>query len=743
MALRAFLVLVCGAVLTAETRDPCATKQTAADIRFTLALKRHEPLFQEGQIIPLELSFTSSTNKRYWADVRNYDRSGRLGIEHYCVEPDAPDPLESYFKFGAFIGGGLGSTQELGATPFTADAELNEWRTLKAGRYRVFAISYRVWRPPDPKEETPYKRVSEVVRSNTIEVTVKPADPAWQSEQLRAALETLGQLSALEEGRRAARTLRFLNTEESTRQLARRFIDLKQPLDWDLMFGLYGSPYRQLAIDSMRAEAPAPSRAITDAFLGTLVNLQLTSDHSWDPPPNLAQLPEDEVRRFYERHTAHMLDLTKVEIQRTLEALPHKTGSARALTLNGLLTGGRLEPSIKARVKTALIAAWNDLPVDTQRELIVSRWGLIAGPEMVPILRRKLAEPPPGRRTMDARARDEALKHLYELDRAAGRGAILRDLQNVNSEPMLETIRLLPKEAVSAVMPAVLARIELGHARDLDYQLVDAFADRSALAQVKAAFAKHVGGWGCASQAAMLRYSLRVDPDYGAVQVKTALRARRNTGCYRMLFHDLDASLPKVQRTAIEALDDPDPKMQVNAARALGNWGTPEAEEALWARLRRFHVEWANREEELRPTPVIQSPGSPPAQQRALVWAIATGVNWICPPDKLLRLEALVLTDLLHQEIEDWIKKWNQEFIMINPTWFPDGTATFWFFQYGHLGEEQFRVKVAQLPRGTRLRWQFLQGSPQPTMTRQEAVYERIRAVAEEHGIVLEKVNHP
>ena len=43
------------------------------------------------------------------------------------------------------------------------------------------------------------------------------------------------------------------------------------------MFGLYGSPYRQLAIDSMHAELVVPDHAITNEFLGTLVNLQVTA----------------------------------------------------------------------------------------------------------------------------------------------------------------------------------------------------------------------------------------------------------------------------------------------------------------------------------------------------------------------------------------------------------------------------------------------------------------------------------
>ncbi|HXJ40111.1 MAG TPA: hypothetical protein VNH18_12610, partial [Bryobacteraceae bacterium] len=68
----------------AAQEDPCSTTSSARDVRLVLALKDGHTVFQEGEIVPLVLSFTSPTKHRYWADVRNYDRSGRLGIEYYC-----------------------------------------------------------------------------------------------------------------------------------------------------------------------------------------------------------------------------------------------------------------------------------------------------------------------------------------------------------------------------------------------------------------------------------------------------------------------------------------------------------------------------------------------------------------------------------------------------------------------------------------------------------------------------------
>ncbi len=186
----------------AAGNEPCSAAASVSDVHFSLALKDNRTVFQEGEIIPLVLSFTSTTKNRYWADVRNYDRSGRLGTEYYCVVPEVPDPLASYFKFGGFIGGGLGGTQALDSTPFTAEAELNEWRRPGPGHYRVYAISYRVWRVPDPNEQTVYGHIAETVRSNTVDFEVKSASSEWQNEQVRSATQTLAGPSSTDDARR-------------------------------------------------------------------------------------------------------------------------------------------------------------------------------------------------------------------------------------------------------------------------------------------------------------------------------------------------------------------------------------------------------------------------------------------------------------------------------------------------------------------------------------------------------------
>jgi hypothetical protein len=81
----------------------------------------------------------------------------------------------------------------------------------------------------------------------------------------------------------------------------------------------------------------------------------------------------------------------------------------------------------------------------------------------------------------------------------------------------------------------------------------------------------------------------------------------------------------------------------------------------------------------------------------------------------------------------------------MKPTWFLEDNPSFSVLQYEAITGDQLRAKVEQPPRGTELRWQFWQPgqiSPPVSMAKQEEVYERLRAVAEKHGIPLEKATN-
>jgi hypothetical protein len=301
-----------------------------------------------------------------------------------------------------------------------------------------------------------------------------------------------------------------------------------------------------------------------------------------------------------------------------------------------------LSAATASLMRKQLIAVWGDLPEKTKLELIHYRWPLIAGPDMMPILKEFVSGPAPPFRTEAAMARDAALMHIFDLDPNEGRSLILRGLRDPKAQPSISLVRLLSADELQPIVQAAFERIAKNDARELDYHLLELFGDASALRPVQSVFNDHVGQWACDPQDAMLRYFLRVDPEFGTNVVQASLATRKVTGCYRTLLQDLGKSLPKVEQVAISALDDVDLEVANDAALALGRWGTAQSEAALWARLNRFHQEWKDRAGELRVTPDYSSPvARATALESTLVNSIATGTNWVCGPEKFEHLRTL------------------------------------------------------------------------------------------------------
>src|SRR5947208_16785474 len=73
-----------------------------------IAGERHQ--FRPGEVIPIELEFASTIPKRFVVDGATYDRSGRLTVDVFHVEPDegVVDPMLDYFAaISGYLGGGL------------------------------------------------------------------------------------------------------------------------------------------------------------------------------------------------------------------------------------------------------------------------------------------------------------------------------------------------------------------------------------------------------------------------------------------------------------------------------------------------------------------------------------------------------------------------------------------------------------------------------------------------------------
>ena len=314
-------------------------QDSAATLRIQFAAAGS--VFQTGEIIPVDLLF-SAAGDGYQMGTRNYDRSGRLNLEQFRVSPPGRDPLHDHYQggiYGGFIGGGASSVDEsLSADPETIREDLNEWVAPdKPGYYSLYVTSSRVSRRDGAKLE------NLTLRSDPLEFDAVEASAAWQAQTLGAAAATLRNAgSTLEEKHAAARTLRFLDTPDSVRELARELATSSDENHWDFVAGILGSRHRQEAEAELEAQLAAPDAAITAEFLSALAEIKFLLDR--EPMP---RYPEQDKRQqaawsAHQGTRVKQFEQLQDELYAQAAALAgSKHGSVRAETVRTLSVEGK------------------------------------------------------------------------------------------------------------------------------------------------------------------------------------------------------------------------------------------------------------------------------------------------------------------------------------------------------------------------------------------------------------------
>src|SRR5688500_1411320 len=86
-------------VLSLSTLAQALPSASAAPVTLTLRLADGRTRFHTGEAIAIEHEFTSTIPNRFVLDSATYDRSGRLTIDEFRLEPieRVSDPLLDYF----------------------------------------------------------------------------------------------------------------------------------------------------------------------------------------------------------------------------------------------------------------------------------------------------------------------------------------------------------------------------------------------------------------------------------------------------------------------------------------------------------------------------------------------------------------------------------------------------------------------------------------------------------------------
>ena len=538
--LGALLALCSATDICAEASQCTEIPNPPGDASLRLLLKNGQSVFHEGEIIALTAEYSAGSGDKYVVNNRNYDRRGRLsGAEIFCIEPDrGTDPLEDYFySIGAAMGGGLSSEQDPARQPLTMDLELNEWKSLPPGSYRLTVVGNRLGLGQE-RDPTSWQNTIIPLRSNTIEFEVKPADPDWQASQLRSATRILDSPDATtEEKKHAARMLRFLGSEASTRELARRYGTVDGPFEWEFRFGLFSTPHRELAVQAMKAELPNPEHPATREYIWTLVALEMLVDPK-------SRLPAYDWSRQEEWHRAN--DAHSAEVERRVNGYmrqaskgPHDAAAQAATASEMLLSGLPLSQQEKMRWRQVLLSNWSTLPIGKQNELIEYRWAEAGSPEWLPVLEQIVSGPANPNRSTNRPNREAALRRIWQEAPEEARPLMLQEIANPQGDIGIGVLGLLPERTLPQLEAGWLETIRRGGAADVVFQLFDRYGSKSTLPALKPIYEAQRGNWACFPQTAMLRYFLRVNPDYGVKELTAALALRKTTGCYRSQLSEL------------------------------------------------------------------------------------------------------------------------------------------------------------------------------------------------------------
>jgi len=760
-SLSLLLLFACGFLtISAQPVDPYLSRhkerraQNPEGLSFTVKLKDNRKQFHPGEIITLELSFVASKPQTFTLDAATYDRSGRLHSDGFALDPSegAVDPIGDYFssQLHPFMMGGLRGIPDLTDKPYLITEELNEWQRIdKPGHYRLYVVSSRVGRKGAGKGVFLDNGLSPVV-SDVVEFDVLRRDNKWETQRLNEAISLLSKSGVSHDP--ACRTLRFLGTTAAAAEMRKRFDGRDNQCEWDYKFGLIGSPHRDFVIREMENAISLREQAVTSHFIGTLALLEFFK-RGPELPPYPAEATEEQSAQYWsqvERRRAFYDELRLNYVRQLVMTIPLKQDYARAASLQTVLDF-RDELKISGSSQWASLLSlmpevFNRLSVDDQTRLLRNEWRPIANAAMLPVLREVLKSS--DKATKDPQSegsdifKDEArlgiaLRRLYELSPEEGRRLIFEEIRRPKLRVGIDVLRSLPDETVPELNAVLLDK--LGKARREgswdtrdEAELIERYATDEISLQVKTIY--EAGGLNdpnCRTQPALVAYFLRVAPSLGGEYLKKALGTRPTwfPRCYERLLKgvaDLHMS-PEVEEVATAALEDENSEVVSQAASVLSEYGSADAEKALWKRFEKWHEAMQSRSKPEEKFSVDEE-----RIEKALSEALSSGQAWLSDPEKLKRVRDLCLSDNARQEVEGVITNWDPQVYVNTTPFFDDETPRFGVANREIKSLNQLKDKLLQFPGGTLFK---LKIAPNGDDQLAQDLVQQIKTFLEEHGM--------
>jgi hypothetical protein len=344
-------------------------------------------VFHIGEVIPIEVSFSSSKPHRYLAPCNLFWHPGFGFPQCYFATPwqFAITPAEGWqdrrLDLIPLSDGGPTfdvATRSLTRERVTGRETFSDlFRFSQPGKYKVrltVEIALDDHKPAHKPDEGPRPRTVTVSRELLIKIV--PVDAEWEHEVIRKGLEAFAARRQPEldaDYREVAKAFCYLGTPNAALALTR--LALQDRAGYGC---LARSPSVQTGVEEMQRLLVDPATPVSQQFFELLVALL-----------NRAQAP---------RYDMMMISQKRVDEQREVlfHALSRKQGNARIISLMTVLANPpRVLPiptgilHFQEPVIATLVANWNELPNDFKARLLNELWPAVQSPLLLPILRSR------------------------------------------------------------------------------------------------------------------------------------------------------------------------------------------------------------------------------------------------------------------------------------------------------------------------------------------------------------------
>jgi hypothetical protein len=664
----------------------------AQDVSLEMRTKDGGSKYHLGESIDVQLVF-SSTSKQYIVDSSFSYPELQTAQDEFLVEPKggSEDPMEDYRRalssnqYFGFMSRMRGIAR-LGDKPVVLDLPLNRYvRFTKPGQYVLRLSDRRV-----SHVRTSIEEPSQVLETaaQPLRLTILAADVAWQKEQLSFALEALKKGPGVNV--HACEILESLGTLESELAMADALADEKVAMECSFSYSLLSARNRKMVLERMQQNLESPAGKINPGFVEMMATLRTLEEH-----------PETE---FYQRQA----EARKGVSDALFAVLDEKKGPARIAAIStlvneSLMVAGNENSGRDTQVLRLAAEAFAQLNAQAQSTLLSAKWSQIAGPAMVPVLRR-CAEADSTEICGYVQG-ELLLARLNELSPGDAREVILADVQKESPRFPSRLLAMLPDHQLSE-LDGVLREHLASKTANLD--TTAGLIQRYATGGISGAVLQFLkenepGKLGGEIEPNLIAYLFRVQPDAAEQKLRAALAAREGTAVYKYLLREVAqrSQDAKLQPIAIEALGDADSDVVLSAVQALGFVGDERGKAALFRRLEEWSAKWMGQQDRL-----LWIPGDEPMTDdrylgNELMRAIGTGDGWLMTAEDAQRLLKTAVDQNLKETAKQYIEAAKERPVPITVNDAGSPNVQIIAGQYSYETVARLKRKLAQFPAGT------------------------------------------